>query len=221
MEWGITPAIITADRWYASVGTLTHLKNEAWGFLFAIEGNRLGRDGTQAYRHVQSFDMPPDGRILELKPVGLVKVLRTTFKHEFRHDILWLPVPPVSTDIPVGSETDTEANIRQRLALISETQFKQIHDHHCGIEPVHRAVKQVCNIEQFQVRDTQAIHTHIFSALRAFVQLEFKRAKGEIRNWHELQRTLFNPLEGIHSKPSGGNCRGLIQSLSFLSMRKS
>ncbi len=41
IEWGITPAIITADSWYASVGTLTRLKNEAWGFLFAIEGNRL------------------------------------------------------------------------------------------------------------------------------------------------------------------------------------
>ena len=194
IEWGITPAIITADSWYASVGTLTRLKNGAWGFLFAIEGNRLVRDGTQAYRHVQSFDIPPDGLILELKQVGLVKVFRTTFKHEFRHYILWLPVPPVSSDIPVGSDTDTEANIRQRLALITETQFKQIHDHHWGIEQFHRAVKQVCNIEQFQVRDTQAIHTHIFSALRAFVQLEFKRVKGEIRNWYELQRTLFNPL---------------------------
>jgi hypothetical protein len=139
------------------------------------------RDGTQAYRHVQSFDIPPDGLILELKQVGLVKVFRTTFKHEFRHYILWLPALPVSSDIPVGSETDTEANIRQRLATITETQFKQIHDHHWGIE-------------QFQVRDTQAIHTHIFSALRAFVQLEFKRVKGEIRNWYEVQRTLFNPL---------------------------
>lgn len=194
IEWGIKPAMITADSWYASVGTLTRLKNGAWGFLFAIEGNRLGRDGTQSYQPVQSFDIPLDGLILELKQVGLVKVFRTTFKHEFRHYILWLPAPSVSSDIPVRSETETAVNIRQRLATITETQFKQIHDHHWGIEQFHRAVKQVCNIERFQVRDTQAIHTHIFSALRAFVQLEFKRVKGEIRNWYELQRTLFNPL---------------------------
>jgi hypothetical protein len=194
IEWGIQPAIITADSWYASVGTLTHLKNEAWGFLFAIEGNRLMRVGTQPYVHVQSLDIPPDGLILQLKQVGLVKVFRTTFKHEFRHYVLWLPVPLVSTESPVVNETVTEVKIRRRLETVTEIQFKRMHDHHWGIEQFHRAVKQVCNIEQFQVRDTQAIHTHIFSALRAFIQLEFKRAQGEIRNWYELQRTLFNPL---------------------------
>lgn len=198
IEWGIKPAIITADSWYASVGTLTRLKNGAWGFLFAIEGNRLMRDGTPSYRHVQSFDIPPDGLILELKQVGLVKVFRTTFKHEFRHYIMWLPalpdLPTVSIETTVVNEIVTETKIRLRLTTITETQFKRIHDHHWGIEQFHRAVKQVCNIEQFQVRDTQAIQTHIFSALRAFVQLEFKRVKGEIRNWYELQRTLFNPL---------------------------
>jgi hypothetical protein len=194
IEWGIVPAIITADSWYASVGTLTHLKNGAWGFLFAIESNRLVRAGTQPYEQVQRLDIPPDGRILELKQVGLVKVFRTTFKHEFRHYIVWLPATPGSTATAVGQETATATNIRQRLATITATQFQRIHDHHWGIEQFHRAVKQVCNIERFQVRDTQAIHTHIFSALRAFVQLEFKRVRGEIRNWYELQRTLFNPL---------------------------
>jgi hypothetical protein len=176
------------------VGTLTHLKNEAWGFLFAIEGNRLVRTETQPSVHVQSLDMPADGLILALKQVGLVKVFRTTFKHEFRHYILGLPAPPITTETLVVSQTVTEAEIRLRLGHITETQFQRIHDHHWGIEQFHRAVKQVCNIEQFQVRDTQAIHTHIFSAWRAFVQLEFKRVKGEIRNWYELQRTLFNPL---------------------------
>ena len=198
MEWGIQPAIITADSWYASVGTLTHLKNGAWGFLFAIEANRLVQVGTEPYKHVQRCDIPPDGLIVQLKQVGLVKVFRTIFKHEFRHYILWLPAPAVLPSVAAEclaiDPTVTEAQIQLRLATVTEAQFTQIHDQHWGIEQFHRAVKQVCNIERFQVRDTQAIHTHIFSALRAFVQLEFKRAEGAIRNWYELQRTLFNPL---------------------------
>jgi hypothetical protein len=186
IEWGMKPAIITADRGYASVGT-----------LFAIEANRLVQVGTEPYKHVQRCDIPPDGLMVQLKQVGLVKVFRTIFKHEFRHYMLWLPAPAALPSVPAEllavEAAVTEAQIRLRLGTVTEAQFTRIHDHHWGIEPFHRAVKQVCNIERFQVRDTQAIHTHIFSALRAFVQLEFKRAKGEIRNWYELQRTLFNP----------------------------
>ena len=63
-----------------------------------------------------------------------------------------------------------------------------------GIEQFHRAVKQVCNIERFHVRNRDAIHTHIFSALRAFVQLELKRAAGEILNWYEVKRNLYSIL---------------------------
>lgn len=90
-----------------------------------------------------------------LKQFGTVKVFRTLFKHEFRHYILFL--------------LDSNA-----LESLSESQFKRLYDHHWGIEQCHRAMKQVCNIERFHLRNHFAIHTHIFSALRAFVQLEFK-----------------------------------------------
>ncbi|MBM0745587.1 hypothetical protein JOY44_29650 (plasmid) [Phormidium sp. CLA17] len=55
-------------------------------------------------------------------------------------------------------------------------------------------MKQVCNIERFHVKDRDAIQTHIFSALRAFVQLECKRVAGAILKWYEVKRNLFNPL---------------------------
>ena len=105
----------------------------------------------------------------------LLKVLRTVFKDEFRHYIVFLP--------------DSTA-----LESFTGAEFKRLHDHHWGIEQFHRAIKQVCKIERFYVRDYPAIHTHIFSALRAFVQLEFKRVAGAILNWHEVKRNLFNPL---------------------------
>ena len=40
------------------------------------------------------------------------------------------------------------------------------------------------------VRTTEAIYTHLFSAIRAFTQLELMRAEELIKNWYELQRNL-------------------------------
>lgn len=175
IDWGLMPGIITADSWYACVETLTLLKHQEWGFLFAIESNRLVALEHQAYEPVRDLDIPATGRVMHLKQVGRVKVFRTVFKDECRHYIVFLP--------------DSTA-----LESFPESEFKRLHDHHWGIEQFHRAVKQVCNIERFYVRDYHAIHTHIFSALRAFVQLEFKRVAGAILNWYEVKRNLFNPL---------------------------
>jgi hypothetical protein len=41
------------------------------------------------------------------------------------------------------------------------------------------------------VRDSEAIKTHIFCSIRAFVQLELMRAENLISNWYEVQRNLF------------------------------
>jgi len=53
------------------------------------------------------------------------------------------------------------------------------------------AIKQVCGIGRFMVRDTQAIKNHIFCALQAFVKLELMRSRKLISNWYEIQINLF------------------------------
>ena len=58
----------------------------------------------------------------------------------------------------------------------------------------HRAVKQVCKIERFQVRKTSAIRTHVFSSIRAFVKLELLRFHSQIINWYQLKRNMFNKV---------------------------
>ncbi|MBE9247618.1 IS701 family transposase, partial [Dolichospermum sp. LEGE 00240] len=65
------------------------------------------------------------------------------------------------------------------------------HDTHWGIESFHRAIKQVCGICRFMVRDSQAIKTHIFCSLQAFARLEKMRSENIISNWYEVQRNLF------------------------------
>jgi hypothetical protein len=82
----------------------------------------------------------------------------------------------------------------EKLPSITWTEFQKIHDQHWGIEQYHRALKQVCNIERFQVRESQAIRTHIFCAIRGFIQLEFLRFKAQIVNWYSLQRELFTEV---------------------------
>jgi hypothetical protein len=72
--------------------------------------------------------------------------------------------------------------------------FISIHDQHWGIEQYHRALKQVCNIERFQVRKTEAIKTHIFASILGFVKLELARFNSEIINWYELKRNMFNEV---------------------------
>jgi hypothetical protein len=65
------------------------------------------------------------------------------FKNEYRYHAIWL------------SNTD-------ELKQISIEIFNSIHDKHWGIEQDHRALKQLCNIERFQVRKSIGIKTHNF-----------------------------------------------------------
>ena len=63
-----------------------------------------------------------------------------------------------------------------------------------ALKAIRRATKQLCSLERFRVRDTQAIKTHIFCAIRAFTQLEFMRVENLISNWYEVQRSLFKEV---------------------------
>ena len=175
IQWGLSPFWITADSWYASVETLKLLRHQELGFLFGIESNRLVSIESGQYTNVRNLEIPEDGLMVHLKQFGKVKVFRTVFKNEYRYYIMYLPE-------------------LKALQEISRAKFKSVHDLHWGIERYHRALKQVCNIERFQVRASHAIRTHIFGSLCAFVELELKRSQQVISNWYELRRHLFDDV---------------------------
>jgi hypothetical protein len=52
--------------------------------------------------------------------------------------------------------------------------FEKAHQEHWHIEEFNRAVKQLCNAENFLVRRTKAVKNHIFTVFWAFVSLEEK-----------------------------------------------
>ena len=173
ISWGVKPRIVTGDSWYSGVENLKFLKNQELGFLFGIEKNRIVSNEPQKYCQVRTLEIPDEGLVTHLKEFGFIKLFRKDFKKEdSRHYILYLPEP-------------------EKLKETSRSEFITIHDVHWGIETFHRAIKQVCGICRFMVRDTQAIKTHIFCSLHAFIKLELMRSKKIISNWYEVQRNLF------------------------------
>ncbi len=173
ISWGLRPWLVTGDSWYSGVENLKFLRHQKLGFLFGVEKNRTVSNEPQEYRQVQSLEIPESGLVTHLKEFGFVKLFRLAFrKEDNRHYILYLP------DLETLKQTDS-------------AEFQRIHDIHWGIENFHRAVKQVCGIGRFMVRQSESIRTHIFCALQAFVKLELMRAEKLISNWYEVQRNLF------------------------------
>ncbi|MDD2800763.1 MAG: hypothetical protein PHC94_06765 [Methylobacter sp.] len=62
------------------------------------------------------------------------------------------------------------------------------------IEQYQRAIKQVCNIERFQVRSKGAIKNHLFAAICGFVQLQKLSFAAVINNCYGVQRNLFKEV---------------------------
>lgn len=173
LGWGLTPLIVTGDTWYSSFDNLKFLKNQELGFLMGIAKNRTVSIKPGEYTQVQNLEIPETGLMVHLKKFGRVKVFQKTFKNAGeRYYIMYLP--------------DEDA-----IEEITRHDFNQLHSIHWGIECYHRAVKQVCGIEKFMVRTSEAIKTHIYCSIRAFTHLELMRAEDLIENWYEVQRNLY------------------------------
>jgi hypothetical protein len=200
ISWGLKPKLVTGDSWYSGVENLKFLRKQKLGFLFGVETNRTVSDEPGGYRQVGSLEIPKEGWLTYLKGFGEVQLLRKDFKKaDSRHYIYYS-----------GDDEDFER--------ISHAEFVTIHDTHWGIESFHRAVKQVCAIGLFQVRDSYAINTHIFSSLQAFVRLKIKRSEQIISNWYEVQRNLFTSVVReyiLDNLTLSGSAAGLLTLGSF------
>ena len=175
LAWGLEPAFVTGDSWYSCVANLKLIKHHQLGLLFALESNRLVSVEKSVWVQVQQLAIPEEGLVVWLKAFGWVKLFRTQLKDQLRHYALYLP-----NDEPLNS--------------FGVNEFATLHDQHWMIEQYHRAIKQVCHIEHFQVRGTVAIKNHLFAAICGYVQLQRLRAMEIISNCYRLQRDLFNEV---------------------------
>ncbi len=176
LEWGLSPAFVTGDSWYSSLANLKFIRKQGLNFMFAIESNRLVSVERGQYIQIQTLeDWSGSENTVYLKDYGQVKVFRQIYKKVYRYYIMSM------------------AELTQ-LPTVQPADFERVHAAHWGIERFHRAIKQVCNIERFQVRREHPIKNHIFCALKAFVTLEFMRFNELIEHWYEIRRDLFNEV---------------------------
>lgn len=192
LTWGLRPNFVTGDSWYSCVKNMKRVKKHQLGFLFGLEKNRLVSIEKGTWVQVQKLDIPKDGLRLWLRDFGHVKVFRTHLKDQVRHYAVYLPES--------SGGDDGELN-----KAFQETEFKDLHSQHWLIEQYHRTIKQVCNIERFQVRSETAVYNHLFAAIFAFVELQKLKALDLIQNCYRLQKDLFKPvvrnfIEGFSKK---------------------
>ena len=182
---GIIASYVTGDSWYSGIDNLKFIREEGFGFLFGIASNRKISLGRGRQQQVQSVEIPPHGLVCYLPQFGIVTVFQQKFKEESRYYIVCLPKPSDKAD---SSSSEPAVN------SVSRKDFETLHNAHWGIEQYHRILKQVCNIECFQVRNEQAIRNHIFCALCAYLQLALLKASNQISNLYQIQQSLFDQV---------------------------
>ena len=102
-------------------------------------------------------------------------MFRTRLKDQLRHYIVFLPEADAYNAFP-------------------RTEFQKLHDPHWRIEQYHRMIKQVCNIEKFQVRGKVPILNPIFAALCGYVHLQQLQIADVISNAYCWQRDLYKDV---------------------------
>lgn len=175
LAWGLRPAFTTGDTWYSCDKNLKTVKNHQMGLMFAIEANRTVSVEKGTWSQVQKLDIPEQGMMVWLRNFGQVKLFRTRLKDQLRHYVVCLP-----------GDTGYDQ--------FGQHDFQVIHDQHWKIEQYHRVIKQVCNIERFQVRGATPIRNHIFAALCSFVHLTKMQTSQLISNAYQWKRELFSQV---------------------------
>lgn len=177
LGWGLEPAVVTADSWYSSEDNLKKIKHHHLGFLVALESNRRVSVEKGSWVQVQQLAIPEDGLPVWLRGFGTVKLFRTRVKDQLRHYAWYQP-----------NDNDDGWVAFDRPAFLG------LHDQHWQIEQYHRALKQVCHIEHFHVRQPTAIRNHLFAAIGGYAQLQRLCAMEVLRNCYHLQRDLFKEV---------------------------
>lgn len=178
MDWGLLPSYVTGDSWYSSIHNLKTIRNHGLGFMFAIKSNRIVSASKGTWTQVQNLTNSQLDRQVWLKDFGFVNVFRTHLKDEVRHYILFKPKQPEQPE-----DTNSVASIRH-------AKFVYLHNAHWQIEQYHRALKQLCSIQKYQVRRKRLILNHVFASIMGFVHL----SQPKFHSMYRWQYQLFRPI---------------------------
>ena len=173
LDWGVSPALVTGDSWYASKQNLSQIRRYGLDAFFAIEKARLISTQKGGYQQVGQAEIDENGVETHLRGFDFVTVLRKEQTNKDRHYIYYHHVPK-----------------GEKSKKATPEEFEKAHQEHWNVEQFHRAIKQLCNAENFLVRRINAVKNHLFSVYWAFVSLEQKVQDKLIKNWYQLRENL-------------------------------
>ncbi len=136
--------------------------------MFAVKSNRTVSIQKGHYQQGQSLEIPDEGITVWPRNVGYVKLYRTRLKNELRHDVVYIP--------NAGTEQ------------LSRSGFNPLHQHYWAMEEYHGVLKQLCNIERFQVRGKQQVRDHIFAAIFRYTCLKAMKVSESLRSIYSVKK---------------------------------
>ncbi|GAA4435596.1 hypothetical protein GCM10023188_27660 [Pontibacter saemangeumensis] len=92
LEWGLRPAWVSADSWYASLENLKFLRDKEVGFLIGLEANRIVSSLPGSHEQVGQIEaFPEQGLLTHLKGFDFVKVFRRSGQRRPRETLCHVP----------------------------------------------------------------------------------------------------------------------------------
>jgi putative transposase len=165
-ERGFKPGCVLFDSWYSSLGNLKTLRGLGWRWLTRLKANRLVNPDRSGYVPVSELAIPPEGREVHLKGIGMVRVFRSFSRDgEAEH---W-----ATGDLGMAEE-----------------ERRMLSGRGWGVETYHRGIKQCCGIERARVRGAVAQLNHLACSIRAFIRLEVNRLRTGV-GWYEAKASII------------------------------
>ena len=155
-ERGFQPAFVLFDSWYSGIDNLKCIDQLGWYWFTRVKKNRMMNPDDTKNQPVSTLTIPDDGLIVHMKKYGFVKVFHTV--NRSGKDQYW------ATNCPIMDMTG-----RRNMQAIG-----------WSIENYHRALKELCCVEDCKVRKELGQRNHINCSLRAYIRLEMAQQRGDI-----------------------------------------
>ena len=153
---GFQPYFVSFDSWYSSTANLKFIDKLGWQWFSRVKKNRMVNPDNTENRPVASLTISEDGEVVHMKKYGFIKLFHSVNKAG--KDRYW------ATNCLIMDAID-----RRNLQAIA-----------WSIENYHRALKELCCVEDCKIRKELGQRNHINCSLRAFIRLEAVQQQHDI-----------------------------------------
>ena len=155
-ERGFQPAFVLFDSWYSGIDNLKCIDQLGWYWFTRVKKNRMVNPDNTKNQPISSLSIPDDGLVVHMKKYGFVKVFHTV------------------------SKTGKDQYWATNCLIMDMAGRKNMQAIGWSIENYHRALKELCCVEDCKVRKELGQRNHINCSLRAYIRLEMAQQRGEI-----------------------------------------